>query len=494
MLAQLAALLLAVTSSSGPAVQLLDFRADYCGPCRAMDPVVHQLAAAGYPVRQVNVDQDRALAAKFQVQAIPCFVMTVDGKELYRSTGMTSAAALQDMFRKAGYDPSAKAIARSDNDSRARGTEFPAAVSDAPLSVAAGPSPADAVAAANASAAQSPAPQNNDWIAKCVRIKVADPKGNSVGSGTIIDARQGEGLILTCGHIFRDSDGKGQITVDLFGPGAPQHVAGRLVGCDLERDIGLVSISATYSLAAAHVAGQNYHAHAGDRVITVGCSHGADPTVQESHVDSLDKFRGPANLEVAGQPVQGRSGGGLFNEQGDVIGVCNAADPTDNEGLFAALPSIYHELDRAKLSFVYRATNEIDAAEAPAALASADLPAMPQKMPAASLADAASPTATSDNVPTQSRGHAAPDANAKSQFSAEEIATLAELRDKVRSAEVICIVRPLGNSQAKSEIIVLDKASQAFLDQLSAAQSPSRQLTSLEVPAARSAQPATSQP
>src|SRR6202043_775352 len=80
-------------------------------------------------------------------------------------------------------------------------------------------------------------------IACCVRLKVSDPKGNSVGSGTIIDCRKGEALILTCGHIFRDSDGKGEISVDLFGAGAPQHVAGRLLGCDLDRDVALVGIT-----------------------------------------------------------------------------------------------------------------------------------------------------------------------------------------------------------------------------------------------------------
>ena len=38
----------------------------------------------------------------------------------------------------------------------------------------------------------------------------------SLGTGTVIDCRQGEALILTCGHIFRDSAGKGRIEVDLF--------------------------------------------------------------------------------------------------------------------------------------------------------------------------------------------------------------------------------------------------------------------------------------
>ena len=55
-------------------------------------------------------------------------------------------------------------------------------------------------------------------IAASVRLRVEDADGHSCGSGTIIDARGGEALILTCGHIFRDSKGKGRIEVDLPGP------------------------------------------------------------------------------------------------------------------------------------------------------------------------------------------------------------------------------------------------------------------------------------
>jgi hypothetical protein len=73
--------------------------------------------------------------------------------------------------------------------------------------------------------------------------------------------------------------------------------------------------------------------------------------------------------------------------------------------------------------------------------------------------------------------------NAK--LTAEESAALDELREKTRSAEVICIVRPLSNPNAKSEIIVLDKASPAFLEKLGVTppDDPARRLTSLALPA-----------
>ncbi len=89
-------------------------------------------------------------------------------------------------------------------------------------------------------------------------MRVEDPDGRSCGSGTIIDSRGDEALVLTCGHLFRDSQGKGRITVDLFGSGEPQQVAGRLVSFDLTRDVGLVAIRTPGPVAVARLAPPEY--------------------------------------------------------------------------------------------------------------------------------------------------------------------------------------------------------------------------------------------
>ncbi len=80
-------------------------------------------------------------------------------------------------------------------------------------------------------------------VAATVRLRIKDSSGQSSGSGTIIDARRGEALILTCGHLFRDSQGKGPIEVDLSGPGGPERLPGRLIHYDLQRDLALVAIA-----------------------------------------------------------------------------------------------------------------------------------------------------------------------------------------------------------------------------------------------------------
>ena len=64
----------------------------------------------------------------------------------------------------------------------------------------------------------------------------------------------------------------------------------------------------------------------------------------------MNRYQGHANVEAARAPEEGRSGGGLFNANGQLIGVCYAADPQGNEGLYASLDSIYQKLDALQLT------------------------------------------------------------------------------------------------------------------------------------------------
>src|SRR5690349_9833544 len=113
---QMAALVLSVSSVGD--TTLLDFGAEWCGPCRSMVPVVQQMEAAGFPVRRVNIDQDKALAAQFHVRSVPCFVLVADGREVDRVEGVTDRGRLQDMFRKAGFRPGESNAARDGNAAR----------------------------------------------------------------------------------------------------------------------------------------------------------------------------------------------------------------------------------------------------------------------------------------------------------------------------------------------------------------------------------------
>jgi S1-C subfamily serine protease len=224
-------------------------------------------------------------------------------------------------------------------------------------------------------------------MAASVRLKIEDGgQSFSYGSGTIVDMQGEEALVLTCGHVFHDSQGKGQLTVDLFdASGAHTSVPGQVIHFDEKRDVGLVAIRPGRRIEPIEVGGQGCKASAGMRVFSIGCDRGAIPSVRESRVSNINRYLGPANIEVAGAPIDGRSGGGLFASDGTLIGVCNAADPQDDEGIYAALETIHAELTAANLSFIYNGGEGRHLASQ--ALASV-VPAsreLPQQMPAAAL-------------------------------------------------------------------------------------------------------------
>lgn len=70
---------------------LVDFYADWCGPCRAMQPVVDELAndVQGHAnVVKVNVDESPELAGRYGVQSIPTFIVLRDGKATQKLVGI----------------------------------------------------------------------------------------------------------------------------------------------------------------------------------------------------------------------------------------------------------------------------------------------------------------------------------------------------------------------------------------------------------------------
>ena len=79
---------------------LLDFYADWCGPCRMVSPLVDQIAEENpqYLVGKINVDSEQELAAAFGVVSIPMLVVIKNGKIVNQSAGARPKAQILAML------------------------------------------------------------------------------------------------------------------------------------------------------------------------------------------------------------------------------------------------------------------------------------------------------------------------------------------------------------------------------------------------------------
>ena len=81
---------------------LLDFYADWCGPCKMLSPILHELAeekSDALKVGKVNVDEQPGLAARFGISSIPTLIVFEDGKVKNTSVGVVPKSMIEDMLR-----------------------------------------------------------------------------------------------------------------------------------------------------------------------------------------------------------------------------------------------------------------------------------------------------------------------------------------------------------------------------------------------------------
>jgi thiol-disulfide isomerase/thioredoxin len=377
-----------MSSASASDAILINFTSPHCGPCQAMKPTLAELERNGIPVRHVDVNSEASLARRYGIRKTPTLIVVSGGKELTRLVGIQTVAQLQ---RALGTNPSGPLVqtgaksrglnnipapmtrlapmgrGRSNLDFESRSPsqkqrqnltgETLTAATLTSGALAAGTS-ASMPASSEVMPSLSLASAVQRAEAATVRLRVHDGRGYGAGTGTIIDVHGDEALVLTCGHLFRENGGKGKVEVDLFVGGETRTVQGRVLDYDADdRDIALVTIRPGFDVQPVPVIQGGQKPRTGQAVFSFGCDRGDDPTRRDTRITGVDKYNqhlGISNIEIGGAPIDGRSGGGLFDESGRLIGVCNAADYKNDVGIYAGPGNVHWQLDRVNMASLYR--------------------------------------------------------------------------------------------------------------------------------------------
>ena len=82
---------------------LIDFFAEWCGPCKMMPPILKQLKSSmgdSIIIVKIDVDKNQPLAANYKVQGVPTLMLFKKGKQLWRESGVRQASELESIIKQ----------------------------------------------------------------------------------------------------------------------------------------------------------------------------------------------------------------------------------------------------------------------------------------------------------------------------------------------------------------------------------------------------------
>lgn len=81
---------------------LVDFFADWCGPCKALAPILQDAKAElgdAVKIVKIDVDKNQELAGKYQVRGVPTLILFKNGKQLWRQSGVVQKSEIVQLIQ-----------------------------------------------------------------------------------------------------------------------------------------------------------------------------------------------------------------------------------------------------------------------------------------------------------------------------------------------------------------------------------------------------------
>jgi len=336
-----------------------------------MVPTIQKMQERGYPVRKVDITQHPDVSRRFHVDKIPTFILLVNGQEKKRLVGLQSG----DELRRLMIEARDELHAQKSEEKTAPTRPDPQTVTPsqpqqpgglrglfARIRQGLGGSPQNTGFQHPTFRAQSPEPlpaaaAGERAMAASVRVRVTGSDNKEdLGTGSVIHSTAEMSTILTCAHLFHDFGRSATVEVEVFRDGSTFGYPARVLEADEKSDLAILQIQNNTPLPVVEVAPSDVPVTAADSAFSVGCNHGQPPTHLPIKIVDIDRYTGPSNIVCTVDPAVGRSGGGLFNSNGQLIGVCSCADRDRHEGLYMGRQPIVDLFHRAKLSHLLTRT------------------------------------------------------------------------------------------------------------------------------------------